>query len=319
MAGSEQLHITESDIEERLLAFERTHYRLLGLASREELNRFAALLHDTINDILSASRTLSHTIPNYVLDPSSKEFNPLVAAAWHFGQQNIDEACWLLFLQCYIGKHPRYHWEFLRSIYGALDNNRPWSWEWVFSNTREFQDWLLTNQPALKETGGLNDGNKHFGFDYSQALRVGNQIQSYLSWVSFEGNHFQLFCRAIDANEGQPSASFHYLYQSMNQHVPVTKSITFNYLALISTLGIAEIQPGHLYLNDILLAKQGAKRLLGGKKVDKIPMPELNKRMITLAHYLQLPFGIQGLQKTLETYATQTVRAGNQPLIRRYK
>jgi hypothetical protein len=292
---------------------------LYGIESGNGFKWFASLLNSNAIEILTATQPISSSIPNYVLDPSYKNFDPLVAAKWYFHQQKIDEACWILFLYSYIGKHAKQHWNFLRSVYGALDSGKVWTWETVSVNREDFQNWLLTNQPELKETGGLGDGHKQYGLDYTRAIHIGNEILSYIDWITLEQGHSQLFSQAIQANEGDRTASFHYLYQSMNRHVPVNKSIQFNYLALIGKVGIAKIEPGHLYLNDILLAKQGAKRLLGGKKVDKISMPELNERMVSLAHFLDLPFSVQVLQKVLEKWAKETANPGNQQFVRRYK
>ena len=315
---AEQSAFARHDIEQKLREFDTHIYPLPGLESGEALKSFASALCNAIDEVLIASEPLGLVTSGEVFDYDSSKFDPLLTAMWHCNLGKIEEACWLLFLCSYFGKHPKKGWNFLRSVYSAFDGKIPWNWSQVSGRSEEFGNWLLFNQPELKKIRGLGNAYKYYTFDRNKAIEMVAQIQSYIVWVKSKVNHVKLFGDIPDYHAIEPSASFQYCYQEMSVQTALKKSVQFDYLALIGNLGIARIQPGHLYLNDILLPKRGTKWLFDIKKSDKIPVSELNMRMSLLVNYLELPFGIQIVQKALGKWAVKKLSSREKIFIRRY-
>jgi hypothetical protein len=300
MDANKQLFFTATDIEDKLLAFHCNEHPLPVIASPVDLGHIASLIAGAANELTGLTETAANSLTTAVTDPGNSNFDPLATAVWWFYRQEIEEACWLLFLCSYIGKHPKQNWNLLRTIYGGLYGGNVWTWKEVSAKSEAFQGWLLHHQTELGESGSMGDAHKCVVFDYQKAMVAAKDIGNYISWVRHEGNHEQLLGNALVIGKKEPAAVFHYLYLSMNERVRIRKSIKFNYLCLIGAIGLASVEPGQPYLSDLLFSKKGARWLFGTDKMDKIPTRELNEVVISLAQYLELPFGIPVLHKAFE-------------------
>lgn len=303
MDTNSQQSFIQIDIESGLLAFHRNRHNLPGIASDDGLKRVTSLMTSAVNSFRALTETEGCLLGVDVADPSEIDFNPMAAAAWYHFRQETDEACWLLFLRSYIGRHVKQNWNLLRAIYGGSTDGKEWTWKQVSKDGEIFRDWLLHHQDGLAKNGSMGEAHKYVAFTSEKASKMGRDIQSYIRWVKSEGSHQELLTKSVNISKEQPAVAFHHLYQSMIEQVKVKKSINFNYLSLIGAIGLARVEPEKPYLNDLLFSKIGARWLFGSDKTNKIPTNELNDMVISLARHLEIPFGIPVLHQVFEQVA----------------
>jgi len=285
------MNFSELDIEEKLKTFHYSDSRLSVIDSPHHLERFASLIHRVARESITISQ-IKENITDDLIDINHKNFNPMVLAMWHYQENNINEAYWLLFLCSYIAKYLDQDHNLIQNIYGALENKRIWTWEKVSNHIKDFKIWLQTNQPILTKKGKLGDIYKEPSFSQHRAAVMGNDIESYVNWIS---SH-----QLSNIIKNQSTGNFDQLYQSMNRSIACDKFITFDFIALLENIGISKITPTNLYLNEIMLPKKAAKLIVyGEKKLQRVSLLELNEIMISLVNHLDLPFGFKVIQAVL--------------------
>ncbi|WP_316757716.1 hypothetical protein [Pedobacter aquatilis] len=279
-------------IESRLAEFHRLSHPLLGLSGQGDLQRFVSLLAD------SAKR-----------EQHIKEFidNPVVTQILSYQQQSeTDEACWLLFLYCYIGRS------------GLLNLiHQSWNWGKAVADPDALEKWLTDNQRELKNAGYLRDLHKYRAFDQHRAKAIGEGVKSYIGWVRTAGTHAQMFQSAVSHAQGQSTIAFDRLYTSMNAQTSFKKQIKLDYLCMVGHLKIAHIEPGQFYFSDVLALKKAARQLFGGHSSVKISPSELNGLMAELKDCLGSSFTIAVLYRALKDWGYEK-RAPINPNFRRY-
>lgn len=261
-------------IESRLAEFHRIGSPLLGLSGSGDMHRFVSLLADAAK--------VSQNIEEFADDP-------VLAQVLNNQQRSAtDEACWLLFLYCYIGNS------------GLLDAiHRHWTWEKASADADTFEKWLTNNQRGLKSTGNLSSVHKYQIFDQHRAEAMGDDVKSYIAWVNATGGHVRLFQHAIAKSEGKSTIAFDRIYSSMNEHARFKKQIKLDYLCLIGHLKIADIDPGQFYFSDVLHLKKAARQLFSGHPSATIPLSELNELAHALTDFLGCPFSIAVMYRAL--------------------
>lgn len=292
MAVDQDRSSAESYIEMRLAEFHRLRRPLLGLSGSGDLQKFVYLLAD--------SAKASQRIEELTDDP-------VLAQILNYQHRSAtDEACWLLFLYCYVGRS------------GLLDIiHRSWSWERASADADAFRRWLTVNQRGLKNAGSLSVVHKYRAFDQHRAKAMGEDAKGYIAWIKASGGHAQVFQNAIAHSQGQSIMAFDKLYISMNEHTGIKRQIKLEHLCLIGHLKIAGIEPGQFYFSDILPLKKAARQLFGGNPSTRIPLSELNELAIALAGCLGPPFSIAVLYRALMNWGEEKLVAVN-PNFRRY-
>ena len=279
-------------IESRLAEFHRLSHPLLGLSRPGDLQRFVSLLVDSAKGSLLAPEFLDDAVLTQILNYQQ--------------QSATDEACWLLFLYCYIGSS------------GLLNLiHQSWNWGKVIADVDGFERWLMDNQGELKNAGYLRMVHKYQAFDPHRAKAMGEGVKSYITWVKSAGDHTQLFQNMIADCQGQSTTAFDRIYLSMNAYASFKKQIKLDYLCMVSHLKIAGIEPGQFYFGDVLLLKKAARQLFSGHPRIKIPPSELNKLMAALTDCLGSPFSIPVLYRVLIDWGNE-IRIPINPNFRRY-
>lgn len=302
----------EADLEEKILSFHRNIHPLNKVNSVDDRRYFVSLLISEIKEFqnLSEQNNQLYTDKNG-LDLDHADFNPLQLIIQYIREKQTDEACWLLFLYTYIGKHPKFEWNLLKKIYSGTYGSTPWKWEDIRNNDEAFQHWLWENLAIISEKSGLGEHHKYSHLDQSKGIAMGRDILEYITWVKDSENHIGLLNK-VRETETKPTEIFQKLYQSMDAKTSFNKLIKFSYLNLISTLNIFPMEPGHPYLNDFILSKRGAQNLFEGKNRKKISADRLNELFIAFHTHLGLTSGLQVLQKTLAKWGKEKFRTERQ-------
>jgi len=279
-------------IESRLAEFHRLSHPLLGLSGRGDLKRFVSLLADSVKG--------PHVAKEFLDDP-------VLAQILNYKEQSAtDEACWLLFLYCYIGRS------------GLLNViHQSWNWGDAVADADAFEKWLTDKQQELKNAGYLRTVHKYQALDQHRAKAMGEGVKSYIAWVKAAGDHAGLFQNTIADCQAQSTIAFDRIYLSMNEHTSFKRQIKLDYLCMIGHLKIAGIEPGQFYFSDVLLLKKAARQLFSGHPSVKIPPSELNELMAALRDCLGSPFSIAVLYRALMDWGNEK-RVPINPNFRRY-
>lgn len=228
-------------------------------------------------------------------DPNDEMFDPLKAALLHFSEANVDEAYWLVFLFTQFGRHRKGGYLFARSIYGRFGEDGRWDWASTSADPAGFRRWLHTNFGRLKALPtAFGNHRKYESLDAYSDNGTGTTVETYVAWVKPPRLHQEIFDDAIAHAGGDGKQAFHALYESMDKVRRFGRTGRFDYLAMIGKLGFAAIEPGSAYLGSATGPVTGAKLLFGGSPIAKIPLAELDDRLIQLDAYLNV--GMQAIE-----------------------
>jgi len=279
--------VTPHLIREKLISFNEK-IALPGITSRARLECLLNQINDSvkrINRITDIRNTIHNTS---CIDPADKDFNPLIAASYYRQQNKIDEAFWLVFLAIHFGEDENgTKWNHVRNVYYGLSNAPYWTWEKVSRDINGFRHWLQINKEVLQNNGKFGNHRK-----YESLLdeHTGKTIASYISWIGDSHSHQDLVNSMRSQVGENPNILFETLYKSMEAVWRFGRTAKFDYLCMVGKLGLANIEPGHPYLQDSTGPLEGARLLFGNRISDT---KVLNTRLWELAMHMDLYFGMQ--------------------------
>lgn len=281
------------DLKNRLDAFGRIR-AMPGIADPSHLTCFIEQLIDSVRRIKYVTTIRDRDVSIQCTDPTSIAFDPIKAASYHRQNGNIDESFWLTFLAIHFGKNLRTGWNLTRDIYRGLGNHTYWNWERTSSSVAEFRDWLNNNQRDLKENGSFGNHRKYQSLKAHTADGTGATIDTYITWIGDQRSHNVKFAE-VYATVGQDRRQrFAYLYNSMRV-AGFGRTAKFDYLTMISKLGLADIEPGSTYMVGATGPLNGANMLFGSNE----KAPVLDAWLVELEGQLGLYFGMQVLEDAL--------------------
>lgn len=277
-------------LKQKLVYFDQNIHELPGIRSEANLDAFANQLNDSIRRIKYITTIRDKTISDSITDPLLLSFNPIKAASWHKASGNLDEAFWLIFLITHFGKNHKTGWELLRNFYSGLGANVLWSWERLTDDLQAFEAWVQNN---LNSFGGMRFGN-HRKFESVSNMK--NTITTYAEWIGGAYNHEEKFHQIRNEVGDNPTDFFHGLYESMTSVFRFGRTGRFDYLCLVGKMGLADIEPGSIYLTGATGPKEGIKLLLNAPRLRSRQIDEVMKN---LCDHLDLYFGMQVLEDAL--------------------
>jgi hypothetical protein len=227
-------------IEDRLSSFNHEVRKIPGV--RAEANRLclARQILDSIRRVRYVTTISNRLVSQSITDPTLESFNPHKAAVWFKNEGNYDEAFWLVFLATHFGKHKRFGWNLIRSVYGKLDSQELWTWDKVIEDPGEFGYWIENNSEALSDRGKFSNHRK-----YESIRKSGQVVSSYVDWIGEGSSHLQKI-ESLDQNEEDPTTLFDILYYSMNSVFRFGRTAKFDYLSMVGKLGLSNIEPGYV-------------------------------------------------------------------------
>jgi Alpha-glutamyl/putrescinyl thymine pyrophosphorylase clade 3 len=256
-----------------------------GLADARKKTALVAQLVESSRRVAFIELICQQTLSSNRRDPASTFFDPLKAAIICNKEGLLDEAFWLVFLSVHCGKHRSAGWATARDIYGRLNSGR-WDWITVSTHTGNFVSWLSSNQRAIASKFGNH--RKYQSLSAHAASGTGEAVVSYVNWIKSHGDHQQLLEKCIGNAQGNSRTAFDILYKSMACVASFGRTARFDYLSMISKLGLAPIEPGSVYLRGSTGPMRGALLLLGGgENID-----QLEAKLSSLALALRVPLHV---------------------------
>jgi hypothetical protein len=222
-------------------------------------------------------------------DPSDTYwFNPVKAAIIRHREGEDDEAFWLIFLLTHFGKHRRAGWRYVREVYGALGSGEPWTWQRVTNNIEEFRDWLDAYQAQLNDPPlphGFGNHRKYESLAGWTDAGTGSIVASYVAWVGEPPQHCVRFGKATTAGSS-PEDAFDILYRSMVQVHRFGRLARFDYLSMIGRVGLTDIRPGKMYLQNSTGPLKGARLLFQPPGEPEVAVAMLEDKAAVLERHL---------------------------------
>ena len=260
----------------------------------------AARLECLVKQIADSTQRINHitnlrnTIHSPICtDATREDFNPLKAAAYHSQNGNVDEAFWLVFLATHFGEdeHQSGH-RLVKDVYCGLGNAVRWDWKRICSDPNGFRQWLKSNKDVLQKNGRFGNHRK-----YESLLdeHTGKTIASYIEWIGPAHKHLHFINGFCNGRKTNSHILFDALYKSMEAVWRFGRTGKFDYLSMVGKLGLADIEPGHPYLQDATGPLEGARLLFGNGLSTKT----LNTRLWELGLHLDLYFSMQALEDSI--------------------
>jgi hypothetical protein len=267
-----QDHGKFKSLENTLMKFHAQVRPLPGIQPMENRISFIRQLIDSLRRVryVHVIREMNHSPLRS--DPSSPMFDPLRAAVLAARKGDYEEACWLVFLATHCGKNVRTGWDLCANLYAGKPGNSRWTWSVVERNPGKFKDWLHRNHAQI---GGNFGNHRKYESLKSTGNGTGAVVESYVNWVRMAGSHREMFDSYVAAAAGNPRQAFHALYKSMDVVRRFGRTGRFDYLTMISKLGLASIEADATYMGDATGPAKGARLLFDGAISSKTLRPQL--------------------------------------------
>lgn len=216
-------------------------------------------------------------------DPANELFDPYRGAVALTSAGETEEAFWLLFLATHFGEGGATAWTLLRALYGALGTGR-WDWATVSADPDAFATWHDSEAVHIARTGG-RFGNHRKRERISSTPTV---VSSYVAWVG--GRSHYAAVGPPPPSGGDPEALFDAAYSSMSVVHRFGRLGRFDYLSMAGKLALADVRPGHAYLDGSSGPQRGARWLFDGHMGSDRPVNELSKAAGELSQRLGIGF-----------------------------
>jgi hypothetical protein len=293
--------LLRTSFEKELVRFEKSSHALLGIADPSYREVFIEQAIESVHRVKYVSAILDRDISPTRIDPHNQSFDPIKAAIHYFKNDDIDEACWLVFLFVHFGKHSSGSWRYIQDIYGALGKRTIWNWERVSRDSIGFREWLNKNELSIRKDsrpGGFGNHRKYESLNGLRKTGTGEAVQTYVEWIIRWDNHSNMILHAIKEAKQDPVEAFEILYQSMRAVTRFGRTARFDYLTMLSKISIAPIMPGSPYLQGATGPLQGARLMfLGNRNSKRLSISKLEELVVLLG--TKLGVGMQVMEDSL--------------------
>ncbi len=266
-------------LEAQLLAFHQQKMPLHGVAPPENMLAFVWQLIDSIQRVTYVKTVRARAVSAERADPRSASFDPIRAAV---AAGQTEEAFWLVFLATHCGYNLRTKWRLAAELYGATEDAR-WTWARVLSDPEAYAEWIEDHYDTF--TGKFGNHRKY------ESLKPGTKgtgavVRSYVEWITGFGSHAAMVAQAQAQANGNARRAFNVLYEQMRAVMRFGRTGRFDYLTMLSKVGLANIDADSTYLNEATGPKRGARLLFDGQIDSNTGARALEARVAALEQHL---------------------------------
>lgn len=259
----ERERIRAEKIDEQLQAYAAKRCPLPGVVDAQQREVLVRQIVDSLRRVEYPRAILARKMSARRSDPMNEEyFDPIRGAAYEASRGNHDEACWLVFLFVAYGKGKHTGWRLIRDVYGRLGEGQRWDWHAASEDPDGMVRWIMQNARLLWPPGSRRPFGAHR--QHESIEPSARTVGSYLRWVGPTG-HRAKFDAVASTTGGDPRRSFDLLYHEIIADVyRFGRLATFDYLAMLGKLDLAEILPGSAYMTGATGPVSGARLLFAG-------------------------------------------------------
>ncbi|RVT48015.1 alpha-glutamyl/putrescinyl thymine pyrophosphorylase clade 3 protein [Rubrivivax albus] len=267
------------ELEAQLLDFHQHKMPLQGVTPPENMLAFVAQLIDSIQRVMYVQTIRARPISAARADPRSPSFDPIRAAV---AAGQTEEAFWLIFLATHCGRNLRTEWRLAAELYGA-SQAAPWTWTRVQNDPEAYADWVEDHYDTF--TGKFGNHRKY------ESLKPGDKgtgavVRSYVDWITGFGSHAAMVAQAKAQANGNARRAFNVLYEQMRAVLRFGRTGRFDYLTMLSKVGLADIDADSTYMNEATGPKRGARLLFDGQIDSNTGARVLEARVAALEQHL---------------------------------
>ncbi len=273
---------------------------LLGIRSEAQRRTFVEQLVESIRRIQYIAVIQKRKLGSKLADPSRDIFDPLKASIIFRRRGWLDEACWMVFLSVYFGKHRHAGWRYAREVYSGRGSGAKWTWKRTSGNPGAFRKWIAHYRRFITRVGsphGFGNHRKYETFNSRSSRGTGAAITSYVAWIGSHRSHRRFFEQTKRIAGVKPAKMFDYLFHSMACVASFGRTARFDYLTMLGKLGLVSLQPGLPYLHGATGPYEGAKLLFGRKKYLGQDRTKLDNAVAKLGRHLGV--GMQVMEDAL--------------------
>jgi hypothetical protein len=243
-------------LEAQLLVFHQNNMPLPGVVPHENMLAFVWQLIDSIQRVSYVHAIRTRPISAERGDPRSPYFDPIRAAV---AAGQTEEAFWLVFLATHCGHNLRTKWQLAAELYGAYEA-APWTWVRVLNDPAAYADWVEDHHHSF--IGKFGNHRKY------ESLKPGPKgtgavARSYINWITGFGSHAGMVAQAQAL--GNARRAFSVLYEQMRAVLRFGRTGRFDYLTMLSKVGLTNIEADSTYMNEATGPKRGARLLFDGR------------------------------------------------------
>jgi hypothetical protein len=217
------------------------------------------------------------------VDPDSLLFDPLKGAVLMARGGLPEEAIWLVFLSVHFGRHRRAGWRYAREVYRGAGGPGGWDWGHIVGDTTHFASWILANAEAIKRGGAGGFGNHR---KYESLADTGAVVSTYVSWTGPSRSQVGRIEEEVAAAPDDPRSAFSSLYDSMGSIHRFGRTARFDYLSMLSKLGLAAITADRGHLEEATGPTRGAALLFGGSTQLTAGARSLDESLVEMDQFL---------------------------------
>lgn len=219
-------------------------------------------------------------------NPHSKLFDPLRAAAYLGRHGNTNEAVWMTFIGTHFGKHGIDGWRLAANVTGSFGNGPKWTAYHFSVNKAEFYATLVSNEPLLRDPKRSGRYSNHRQYQSKRPDLIFRTFDTFHNWLFFHGNFHNLLQQAHRDCGQEPTAVFDFLYRAMDPVSGFGRLGRFDFLTMLSKLGLAPIEAGSVYLVGATGPLKGARLLLYNNRSYPITALRAQPQVDALDDYL---------------------------------
>jgi hypothetical protein len=275
-------------IEQKLNDFSRSERSLPGIQDPQYLSVLLEQIIESIRRIEFVELILGASFDDSRANPQQLSFDPLRAAVFWSRRGNHDEACWLVFLATHFGKHPKDGWGLVRAVYGGF-GSKTWSWKSTTNDLEGFRKCLVQAGGKLPRiTQRFGNHRKYESLFSEGEAGTFSVIKSYIEWIAPPQTHDQMV-RSIHKRAGQdPKVVFREMYRGMSVVKRFGRLGKFDYLTMLSKLGLAPIEADCVYISEATGPRRGANLLFGGRADCHLSADDLEKAIAEMSKFTGL-------------------------------
>ena len=151
------------------------------------------------------------------------------------------------------------------------------------NNPQSYADWIEDRHETF--AGRFGNHRKY------ESLKPGSKgtgaiVRSYVDWISDFGSHAAMVAQAQGLARGNARRAFSVLYEQMRAVLRFGRTGRFDYLTMLSKVGLANIEADSTYMNEATGPKRGARLLFDGQIDSNTGARTLETRVAALEQHL---------------------------------
>ena len=158
----------------------------------------------------------------------------------------------------------------------------------------------MENEDKLRKTGKFSNHRRYTGFNPHSKTGLQTVIKNYQLWINIYGDHEALLNQIIIKSNKSSLSLFKTFYSAIPIGLSLARLGKFDFLTMVSKVGILKMEPDSTYLVGSSGPKSGAILLFyGSNNVKKIDLKLLQDKFDLLGTTLDIPYCMQVLEDSV--------------------